>query len=144
MQRQPRRHRAGLARRLRRRLRRLVVPCIARYFLMLRPECAQSQARQLHCAPAVQGCCQAALQAALLGGPQPLCNLPQLCVVHFYGVFVCDFHRSCPAPLKQPRPQLKLASCKALARQGKSRLLRRAWPASVQGDTLHAPQDTLV
>ena len=91
MQRQPRRHRAGLARRRRRRRRRLVVPCIARYFLMLRPECAQSQARQLHCAPAVQGCCQAALQAASQVGPQQQCNLPQLGVVHFYGVFVCYY-----------------------------------------------------
>ena len=90
MQRQPRRHRAGLARRRRRRRRRLVVPCIARYFLMLRPECAQSQARQLHCAPAVQGCCQAALPAALLSGRSSGATLPQLCVVHFYGVFVCD------------------------------------------------------
>jgi len=88
MQRQPRRHRAGLARRRRRRRRRLVV-CIARGFDVASR--VSFQARQLHCAPAVQGCCQAALQVALLGGPQQLCNLPQLGVVHFYGVFVCYY-----------------------------------------------------
>ena len=70
MHKQPRRQRAGLARRRRRRRRRFCVVCIA-------------ARRLLRCCV----CCQAALP----GGPQQLCNLPQLGVVHFYGVFVCNF-----------------------------------------------------
>ena len=91
MHKHPNKQRAGLARRRRRRRRRLVVLCIAATFYVAPRVSAVFQARQLHCAPSVQGCCQAALQAALLGGPQPLCNLPQLCVVHFYGVWVNYF-----------------------------------------------------